>query len=350
MRIALLIFVGLLAACSGGKPDKQGRDSGPAATVTAYTVSLKPWAEQIESVGTSKAKESTVISAKQSERIAAVHFESGQRVMKGQLLVELDAGVVRAELAVAQANLADLNAQVARMQNLQAKQLVAKSQFDTLISNRNAARANVQAAQERLNDRVIRAPFSGVLGLRQISPGQFVNAGFAMVNLDDLSLMWVDFPVPESLLSELKTGQDIVLRSDAFPMQEFPAEVSSIDSRIDIATRAIMVRAALSNQAGLIRPGMLFRVTLQQASQSQLVVPELAVQQVGNRSFVYRVLPDKSVQSVDVRLGSRQQGSVSIVEGLKAGDQIVLDGTSKLRDGMNIVITEAKSAPATPQP
>lgn len=350
MRIALLIFVGLLAACSGGKPDKQGRDSGPAATVTAYTVSLKPWAQQIESVGTSKAKESTVISAKQSERIAAVHFESGQRVMKGQLLVELDAGVVRAELAVAQANLADLNAQVARMQNLQAKQLIAKSQFDTLISNRNAARANVQAAQERLNDRVIRAPFSGVLGLRQISPGQFVNAGFAMVNLDDLSLMWVDFPVPESLLSELKTGQDIVLRSDAFSMQEFPAKVSSIDSRIDIATRAIMVRAALSNQAGLIRPGMLFRVSLQQDSQSQLVVPELAVQQVGNRSYVYRVLPDKSVQSVDVRLGSRQQGSVSIVEGLKAGDQIVLDGTSKLRDGMSIVIAESKSASATPQP
>jgi membrane fusion protein (multidrug efflux system) len=340
MRIALLSgLIGLLLACSVKPPENKGHGNAPPALVSVYLLKPVQWSEQIASVGTGRAKESTVISAKQSERIAAVHFESGQHVQKGQLLVELDAGTVRAELAEAQANLSDLNAQVTRLQNLQAKQLIAKSQLDTTIANRNAAYAKVQGAQERLHDRQIRAPFSGVLGLRQISVGQFVNAGFAMVNLDDLSLMSVDFPVPESLLAQLQVSQTIVVQSDAFPSREFLAKVSSIDSRVDVSTRAIMVRASLANTDELIRSGMLLRVSLQQASKALLVVPELAVQQVGNRSFVYKIMPDQTVRAVDVRLGGRQQGQVSVVEGLKAGEQIVLDGTSKLRDGMAVKLS-----------
>lgn len=335
MRAFKLILILLLTACGSGEGGP-AKEASPPATVTVQSMTPEAWSNRIEAVGTAKARESVVIAAKQSERIAAVRFESGQRVRKGQILVELDAGTVKAELAEAQANLSDLNAQVARLQNLQSRQLVAKSQLDTANASRNAARARMQAAQERLNDRIIRAPFDGVLGLRQVSQGQFVNAGSVMVNLDDLDHLWVDFPVPESLLSQLNTGMVVDLQSDAAAGQGFTARVIGIDSRVDVATRAIMVRAAIDNSAGKIRPGMLLRVSLQQARAETIVVPELAIQQVGSRTFVYVVADDETVLGRDIRISSRHQGKAAVAEGLKAGDKVVVDGASKLRDGQKI--------------
>ena len=340
MRVSLMALVLLLTACSGDE-NGPGKDAGPPATVTVVRVVPETWSDRIQAIGTAKARESVVIAAKQSERIAAVHFESGQRVAKGQILVELDAGTVKAEMAEAQANLNDLNAQVARLQNLQSRQLVAKSQLDTVAASRNAARARLQAAQERLNDRIIRAPFAGVLGLRQVSQGQFVSAGAVMVNLDDLDHLWVDFPVPESLLAQLKTGMAIELQADAAPGQLLSARVAGIDSRVDTATRAIMVRAAIENAGGLVRPGMLMRVSLQQEAVQALVVPELAVQQVGNRTFVFVANADGTASSRDIRIGSRHDGKAVVLEGLKSGENVVLDGTSKLRDGQKLKVVSA---------
>jgi membrane fusion protein (multidrug efflux system) len=342
MRVSLMVLVLLATACSSDEKGP-GRDSGPPATVTVVTVAPESWSDRIQAIGTAKARESVVIAAKQSERIAAVRFESGQRVAKGQVLVELDAGAVKAELAEAQANLNDLNAQVTRLQNLQSRQLVAKGQLDTVIASRNAARARAQAAQERLNDRIIRAPFAGVLGLRQVSQGQFVSAGAIMVNLDDLDYLWVDFPVPEGLLSQLKTGMALELQADAAPGQTLSAQVVGIDSRVDIATRAIMVRAGIDNAGGLVRPGMLMRISLQQDAVQALVIPELAVQQVGNRTFVFVAGADGVASSRNVRVGSRHDGKVVVIEGLKAGEKVVLDGTSKLRDGQKLKVVPAAS-------
>jgi membrane fusion protein, multidrug efflux system len=347
MRLTSIALLLLLSAC-GSEDTGQKRDAPPA-TVTVITVAPESWRDSIEAVGTVKARESVVISAKQSERVAAVRFESGQRVAKGQVLIELDAGTVKAELAEARAALADLEAQVTRLQSLQGRQLIAQSQLDTAVASRNAARARTQAATERLNDRIIRAPFSGVLGLRQISEGQYVNAGFAMVNLDDLDRMWVDFPVPESLLSKLKTGMSLNLKADAFPDRTFTASVASIDSRIDVATRAIMVRAGIENSDGLVRPGMLMRVSLQQDAVDALVVPELALQQVGNRTFVFLAAADGTAISRDISIGSRRAGSATVIKGLQDGDQVIVDGTSKLRDGQKIKIVAPSAQPsATP--
>lgn len=335
MRLTSIALLLLLSAC--GKEDAgQKMGAGSPATVTVLRIAPETWQDSIEAIGTVKARESVVISAKQAERVATVRFESGQRVAKGQVLIELDAGTVKAELAEARATLADLDTQVTRLQSLQGRQLIAQSQLDTAVASRNAARARVQAASERLNDRIIRAPFSGVLGLRQVSQGQYVNAGFAMVNLDDLDHMWVDFPVPESLLSKLKTGMSLNLEADAYPGRSFSASVASIDSRVDVATRAIMVRAGIENADGLVRPGMLLRVSLQQDAVDALVVPELALQQVGNRTFVFLAAADGTAISRDVRIGSRRAGKATVVEGLKAGDKVVVDGTSKLRDGQKI--------------
>lgn len=348
MRLTSIALLLLLSAC--GKEDTgQKMGAGSPATVTVIRVAPESWQDSIEAIGTVKARESVVISAKQSERVAAVRFESGQRVAKGQVLIELDAGTVKAELAEARATLADLDAQVTRLKSLQSRQLIAQSQLDTALATRNAARARVQAANERLNDRIIRAPFSGVLGLRQVSQGQYVNAGFAMVNLDDLDRMWVDFPVPESLLSKLKVGMSLNLAADAYPGRTFSASVASIDSRVDIATRAIMVRAGIDNAESSIRPGMLMRVSLQQDAVDALVVPELALQQVGNRTFVFVAVADGAVVSKDVSIGSRRAGKATVLMGLKAGDQVVVDGTSKLRDGQKILIVTPTAQAKTTQ-
>lgn len=348
MRLFTIALLLLLSAC-GAKEEGRNKEGGPPATVTVITVKAEPWRDSIEAIGTVKARESVVISAKQSERVAAVRFESGQRVTKGQVLIELDSGTVKAELSESRSNLADLETQVTRLQSLQSRQLIAQSQFDTIVASRNAARARVQASTERLNDRIIRAPFSGVLGLRQVSQGQYVNAGFAMVNLDDLDHMWVDFPVPESLLSKLKTGMTLNLQADAFPERTFNAQVASIDSRIDVATRAIMVRAGIENSDGLVRPGMLMRVSLQQEEIDAIVVPELALQQVGNRTFVFIAAEDGTAISRDVSIGSRRDGNATVIKGLLAGDKVVLDGTSKLRDGQKIkVVAPQTQAIETP--
>lgn len=348
MRLTSIALLLLLSAC-GSEDTGRKKDAGPPATVTVITVAPESWRDSIEAVGTVKARESVVISAKQSERVAAVRFESGQRVAKGQILIELDAGTVKAELAEARASLADLEAQVARLQSLQSRQLIAQSQLDTAVASRNGARARVQAANERLNDRIIRAPFTGVLGLRQVSQGQYVNAGFAMVNLDDLEHMWVDFPVPESLLSKLKTGMSLNLKADAYPDRTFSASVASIDSRVDLATRAVMVRAGIENSDGLVRPGMLMRVSLQQEAVDALVVPELALQQVGNRTFVFLAAADGTALSRDISIGSRRAGSATVIKGLQDGDKVIVDGTSKLRDGQKIkIVAPGVQANATP--
>lgn len=348
MRLFTIALMLLLSAC-GTEQAEQNKEAGPPpATVTVITVKPVSWRDSIEAVGTAKARESVVISAKQSERVATVRFESGQRVVKGQILIELDSGTVKAELNEARATLADLETQVIRLQSLQSRQLIAKSQIDSTVANRNAARARVQAATQRLNDRIIRAPFSGVLGLRQVSEGQYVNAGFAMVNLDDLNHMWVDFPVPEKMLSKLKTGMTLNLNADAFPETIFTASIASIDSRIDVATRAIMVRAGIDNSNGLVRPGMLLRVSLHQDAIDALVVPELALQQVGNRTFVFLATGGSAI-SRDVSIGSRRDGNATVLKGLKPGDKIILDGTSKLRDGQKIkIVAAAEQAKTTP--
>jgi len=345
MRIFILGLLCFLGACS--QEAVESKKGGSPAIVTVFTVQSQPWTEVIQAVGTSKARDSVVIAAKQSERVSVVHFDSGQRVAKGRLLLELDSGTARAELQEAQVSLNDLNAQVQRLQNLQSRQLIAKSQLDTAVANRNAARARVQAAQVRLDERMIRAPFSGVLGLRQVSPGQFVNAGAALVNLDDLDRMWVDFPVPEFLLTKVQTGMALQLKAEAYPDEVFQAKVAGLESRIDVSTRALMVRAEVDNANGRLRPGMLLRVELQQELGDSLVVPELCLQQVGNRSFVYAVNADNTVVSRDIVIGSRREGKVVVLSGLKAGDRIVRDGTSKLRDGQAIQIVPG-AATASP--
>ena len=158
----------------------------------------------------------------------------------------------------------------------------------------------------------------------------------------------VDFPVPDASRSKLSVGLPIELRADAHPGRTFNAKVAGIDSRVDVATRAVMVRAELDNRDGLVRPGMLMRVALLQAAADALVVPELAIQQVGSRTFVFVADAEAKASSRDVRVGSRRGGEVVVLDGLKPGEVVVVEGTSKLRDGQKLDVVAASAKTAAP--
>ena len=357
LRIARLaaatVLACVLAACGGKDDAASGKPGGPGggdrpATVTTLRLQPESFAERTSAIGTVKAHESVTITAKVSELVDAVHFESGQEVRAGAPLVTLSDRQQRAALVEAQANAEDAERIYRRQSELAAQQLIARSQFDTQRAARDAANARVGQIRAQLADRVIRAPFAGTLGIRQVSPGALVAPGTAVATLDDLTRVYVDFPLPEGLLSMVAPGRAITGRAEAWPGRSFTGNVSAIDARIDPATRAVTVRADLPNPDRLLRPGMLINVDLPGVAREALRVPEIAVVQVGRDSFVYRAKDDGTVEQVAVTLGARADGKVELVSGVRAGDRVVIDGTGKLRPGGKFV--EAKSAPAGAAP
>lgn len=338
--ISIALFI---SACSKdetpagpGAGNARGGQGGPPAVVISTLVAEKNWGERVQAVGTARAKESIEIASRVSDKISRVHFESGDSVRAGQALISLQTGIDSGNLAVAQAQAKDADRQFIRGEQLAKEKLVSASQLDTLRSNRDAARARVQAAQATLSDRAIVAPFSGVLGLRQVSPGQLISTGTVITTLDDVSKIKVDFSLPEVQMASLKVNLAIEARSDAYPDQIFTGRVISVDSRVDVASRSIAAQAEIDNPDNTLRPGMLLEINVLQSQRSALVIPELALQQIGSESFVYRVTLDGKAEKTIVKPGSRSFGFVEIAQGLKAGDRIVVEGTSKLRPGQSV--------------
>ncbi|MDQ3205064.1 MAG: efflux RND transporter periplasmic adaptor subunit, partial [Pseudomonadota bacterium] len=353
--IGATVFALLLSAC-GGNAEGPSRRTDAAVPVTTEQVRPRPWSDTVRALGTVKARESVTVTAKVSETVANVHFDSGDRVQAGAPLVTLTGQAQQAELNQAQATAAEAEQMFRRQEELASQQLIARSTLDTQRSVRDAARARVAQIRAQLADRVIRAPFAGVLGLRQVSPGALVTPGTAIATLDDLGRVFVDFPVPESLLAAVAEGQSITATSAAYPGREFEGVVRVADPRIDPATRAFTVRGDFPNPDGDLRPGLLLEVTLIQPERPALLVPEIGIVQVGNSSYVFRVGADNQVQRADVEVGSRRGGMAEITGGLEAGDRIVVDGTGKLRPGMTVdpragaAVAEGASAQGRPVP
>lgn len=342
-RVLLVLgLASLLAAC--GKGDAEGGKGGqPPATVSTLQVRPVRWSDELKALGTANARESVTITASVSQTIASVEFDSGQYVKKGQALVTLVQGQQAANVAQAQAQLRNAEQLYERNRKLADQQLISRADLDTQRSALEAARAQVATQRATVADRVIRAPFSGVLGLRLVSAGSLITPGTPITTLDDVSLIKLDFTFPESALSQLAVGQRVNARSEAWP-ETFVGTVASIDSRVDPVSRAITVRAEIPNPDGRLRPGMLLDVGLERAARDTLAIPELALQQNGTVSSVYRVEPGNQVKEVPVKIGSRRFGEVEIVSGLKPGDRIVVEGTVKLRDGAKIRDVGAKAA------
>lgn len=333
--VATLLLAAFLAACGGtNAPLGAGPDAG--VTVTTAVVEQQPWSDTIDALGTVAARESVVVTAKVSEIVEGVHFESGDVVAEGSVLLTLSGEQQQAALNAAEAAAEEAERLYRRQAQLAEQQLIATSQLDSQRAIRDSARARVAEIRANLRDRAIRAPFAGVLGIRRVSPGALVQPGTEIASLDDVEEVYVDFPVPEVQLAHLAEGQQLTGRSSAWPGRDFLGEVSMIDSRVDPNTRAVTVRGIFENPDHALRPGMLVRIRLERPTRQALVVPEIAVVQVGRETFAWRVRDDTTVEQVPIQIGARVAGLAEVSHGLAAGDRIVVDGTAKLRPGLAV--------------
>lgn len=304
--------------------------------------------EKIEAVGTGNARESVVISANVTERVRTLHFKDGQWVEKGQLLAELDMSEEQADLAQARALLKEAQLQLDRVQQLVGRGYATRASLDQRTAERDSARASVDSIQARINDRMIRAPFSGIAGLRNVSPGLIISAGTPLVEISDLSSIKLDFTIPESYLSQVRVGQEVEARVSAFDNELFKGRISAIDPKVDPVTRSASIRALIDNPELRLKPGMLMTVGIIRQQREALAVPELAVIAEGTDKYVYVVNEDgASVSRTRILTGERQPGYVEVTAGLKPGALIVTEGTVKLRDGSPVKLL--KSASAAPQ-
>lgn len=306
--------------------------------VRAERVSLS---ETVSAVGTLRANESVVVKPEVAGIIEHIHFDGGARVRKGALLVSLDASIAAAEAEQTRAELGLAQANYQRTADLARQQFVSERARDEAAASLKVLEARLKLAQARLAKSTIRAPFSGVLGLRNVSAGDFVREGAELVTLEDVSLMKVDLRLPERYLGQLRPGQLIEVEFDAYPGRRFEARMEAIDVRVDADGRSLVARGRLPNADGLLRSGMFAKVTLTLSERDDAVmVPEEAVFPAGDEQFVYRIDDGKATR-VRVRTGLRREGRVEIVEGVRAGELVVTAGQVKLnRDGTEVRVVE----------
>lgn len=335
-------------AAGAAKPVAGGVQQGPVAVETA-SVAAEAMPDEVSAVGTLRSNESVVLRPEVAGRIAAILFREGRPVRRGEVLVQFDAAVQEAELRQAEANLALAQANFGRTEDLFNRKFLSQSARDEAASRLEVARANMALAEARLDKMRVRAPFAGIVGIRNVSVGDYVKEGEDLVNLEDIATLKVDFRLPEMYLAQIRPGQKLELASDAIAGASFDATVSAIDPLVDAQGRAVVMRATLENDGLRLRPGMFARVRLiLQERPGVLVVPEEAlVPAPGDVQFVYRVADGKA-QRVPVKTGARRGTRVEIIEGVRAGDVVVTAGQPKLRDGAAVQVVDSGEAPVAP--
>lgn len=319
-----------------------GRDGGRPTFVVAAPAGEAEFAVRIDAVGTAKARESITVTAKTQDTISAIKFRDGQYVRAGDVIVELTSRQQGAQLTEARANLAEAELQFRRTQTLAAKGLAAQSLLDQRRAERDTAAARVNAQGSQVSDRSIRAPFSGVLGLRQVSLGSLVRPGDVITTLDDVSLIKLDLAVPETSMALLQAGMVVDVRAAGFSDKTLTGIVSGLDSRVDPQSRTIAVRAEVDNPDGLLKPGMLLTATLRADPRRSIAVGEAAIVPLGPDRFVYVAGADGKAERRAVKTGRRNLGQVEILSGLRLGEPVIVEGIVKLRPGAPITLTPPK--------
>jgi membrane fusion protein (multidrug efflux system) len=337
------------ATAAGGRPPAVGFSAGAGRTqaqpplVTVGYASHDSIYDVVEALGTALANESVTLTAKVTDTVRRVNFEDGDYVEAGAVLIELTNQEEEALLAEARANLDDAESQLRRLQDLSARGLTSASELDVARSRAGASQARLNSIVARLRDRLILAPFSGLLGFRQVSPGTLLSPNTPITSIDDISVIKLDFTIPETFIGTMAPGAKIVAKSVSFPDRQFEGTVRTVGSRVDPVTRAITIRAHIDNKDRALRPGMLLTVEVVTAERTALVVPEGSVFQVQNRAYVYRVDGD-TVHQQQIEVGGRRFGVVEVLSGLKEGDPIVTEGIIKLREGARVRYETAEAA------
>lgn len=294
----------------------------------------------VEALGTARANESIEIRPKIAETVTAVKFEEGQHVEAGQILVELEDAEARAAVAAARAELLDSESKLRRDEELFRSNLIPESQVETAEARRDADKAALDAAEARLAETVVRAPFAGRVGLRRVSLGGLVSPSTVITTLDDTDTIKLDFDVPETSLGRVEVGLPVEARSAAWPDEIFRGTVASIDTRVDPVSRTLTLRALLPNKQYLLRPGMFLTVDLLRRDVVSLVIQEQAIVPEQSRQFVLVVDGDNMVSKREVTLGRRRPGQVEILSGLEEGEVVVVEGTQKARPGSPVRIVD----------
>jgi membrane fusion protein (multidrug efflux system) len=336
--------IALAAAGCGGKGG--GPQGGMAVPVVAVKAASQPVAQTLSVVGSLEANEAVEVRAEIDGTIQAITFEEGQPVAKGQPLVQIDTSKLEASLAQAAANLTLAEATRRRYEGLIEAGAVSRQEFDQALATFSANEAAVALIREQLQDANIVAPFEGVIGGRQVSAGQYVTAGTPLTWLIDGDPMKVSFRVPERSLGQIAIDQEAQVSVDAYPKDVFAARVYFVDPVVDAATRTALIKALVPNPDGRLRPGMFADVTLTlDVRPDAVVIPETAVIHDDQRTSVFVVEQDQA-QPRAVRLGRRLPGQVEILEGLAAGEVVVIEGIQKLGPGSKVMIRAPEAAPA----
>lgn len=337
--IPLALAVILLAVPAQAEEEPQN--------VIVTSVKSDGFVDRVEALGTTFANESVTITANVSDKIVEIHFEDGQEVEEGYLLVALQRAEQRAALAAAEAILSERRTAYQRARELESRQYTTTAQLEERLAALREAEANRDAAAARLADREIRAPFDGIVGLRNISVGTLVTPGSVITTLDDLDPIKLDFTVPAAYLATIRPGLEIVAATTALPGIQFKGEIRSVSSKVDPVTRSFTARALIDNPDHALKPGLLMTVQLLRNPRQALVIPEEALIPVGTQNFVF-VIEDGVTEGVknpiahrrEVHTGARRLGEVEILSGLSEGERVVTHGTMQLRDGQPVHIVE----------
>ena len=341
LSVIVLLMAALVAYLYfflGEEEERQERDM--TAPVVAHEVGYVEFRDIIEGLGTAEAKESVDIMARVTQNVRELHFNDGDQVEEGDLLVALNDREERARVQELEFRLAENRRQLERLRELAQENAASPSMIEEQEVRVEQTSSELEVARTRLEEMTIHAPFDGRLGIRQVSRGSLVRPGDVITTLDNISPIYVDFSIPEIYLPSLAPGQRIFARSRAYPDRDFEGRIASLGSRVDPITRSISVRAELPNENLELRPGMLLNVRLERAVDTTLMVPESAVIPIRGEFFVFRISDENRAERIEVEIGRRQPGWVEILGGLEEGERIVSEGVVRLRDGLPVAPQE----------
>jgi len=351
------VLVMSIAAC--GKKEEQAATPAPAAKsggpaaggpppglpVRAVQVKVGEVRSEVSAVGSLLADEAVIIRPEIDGRVVEIHFNEGQRVQRGQRLVTLDPAELKAQVAQSDAQVRTQAQRYERSKELLARKFISQEAVDVAKNDLDRTEAVHREAEARLSKTVITAPFSGIVGLRMISPGAYVKAGDDIVRLENLDSIKLDFRIPEVFASQVQPGQNVAVRLDAFPGEEFQGLIYAIEPAVDERTRTFLMRAKVPNKGLKLKPGMFVRVGLTlETRKNALLVPEPALWPQGTDNYVFRVQNGKAALT-KVQLGTRRPGEVEIVAGLSPTDTVITEGQIKLRDGAPVMVLPEQPAP-----
>ncbi|HEX5676571.1 MAG TPA: efflux RND transporter periplasmic adaptor subunit [Alcanivorax sp.] len=316
----------------------------PPTTVNVVPAVSRPLTDNLEAVGTARATRAIVLLTQVDGRVDKIHFQESQGVNAGDLLVTLDDRAARAETDRARADYQRALSDYQRASRLVGGGAISEAEVANLKTTMESARASMEASRAALEDHFLRAPFNGVVGLRQVDEGAFLQVGDAITTLDSVRNLEVNFQVPERYLSKIRPDLTVEVTSDAYPGKVFRGKIAMLDSRVDTASRSLTVKALLDNADSLLRPGQFLQVSVLLAEHPALLVPEQAVISQGAQSYVFTVSTDSLAERLPVSLGGRRDGWVEVTAGLDQGQPVIVNGHSRLGSGAPVKVVEDEGA------